>query len=176
VLGGYTLGLLATTASRLLQNAFYALQDTRTPARIAVLRVVIATLVAIPLMVFLDHFAVASFTGTAPQGSPLFFGAAGLSLGATAGAWSELLWLRAVLYRQTHVDLPWRPMTVMIGVALLAVLPAALIWWLLSGWPPVLVALSVLGAFAVAYLALAWLFRLSEMDAWAGRMLQRFRR
>jgi putative peptidoglycan lipid II flippase len=175
VLGGYTLGLLATTASRLLQNAFYALQDTRTPARIAVLRVVIATLVAIPLMVFLDHFAVASFTGTAPPGSPLFFGAAGLSLGATAGAWSELLWLRTVLYRQTHVDLPWRSISAMIGAALLAVLPAALVWWLLSGWSPVLVALLVLGAFAVAYLALAWLFRLSEMDAWAGRVLQHFR-
>jgi putative peptidoglycan lipid II flippase len=175
ILGGYTLGLLATTASRLLQNAFYALQDTRTPARIAVLRVVISTLVAIPLMFFLDHFAVASFTGTAPYGSPLFFGAAGLSLGATAGAWSELLWLRAVLYRQMHVDLPWRPISAMSGVALLAILPAALVWWLLSGWSPVLVALSVLGVFAGTYLALAWLFRLSEMDIWAGRMLHRFR-
>jgi putative peptidoglycan lipid II flippase len=176
ILGGYTLGLLATTASRLLQNAFYALQDTRTPARVAVLRVGISTLVSLPLMFFFDRFAVASLAGTAPHGSPLFFGAAGLSLGATAGAWSELLWLRAVLYRQTHVDLPWRPMTGMIGVALLAVLPAALVWWLLSAWPPVLVALLVLGVFAGTYLTLAWLFRLSEMDAWAGRVLRRFRR
>jgi putative peptidoglycan lipid II flippase len=174
ILGGYTLGLLATTASRLLQNAFYALQDTRTPARIAVLRVVISTLVSLPLMFVLDRFAVASFTDVAPHGSPLFFGAVGLSLGATAGAWSELFWLRAVLYRQTHVDLPWRPVTTMVGVALLAALPAALIWWLLSNWPPVLVAVCVLGAFAGIYLALAWVFRLSEMDVWAGRVL-RFR-
>ena len=175
ILGGYTLGILATTASRLLQNAFYALQDTRTPARIAVLRVVISTLVSIPLMFFLDRFAVASFTGTAPHGSPLFLGAVGLSLGATAGAWSELLWLRAVLYRQTHVGLPWRPLTTMVGVALLAVLPGALAWWLLSGWPPVLVAGCVLGTFAGTYLALARLFRLSEMNVWAGRLRQRFR-
>jgi putative peptidoglycan lipid II flippase len=174
ILGGYTLGLLATTASRLLQNAFYALQDTRTPARIAVLRVVISTLVAIPLMFFLDRFAVASFTGTAPLGSPLFFGAVGLSLGATAGAWSELLWLRTVLYRQTHVDLPWRPLTAMVGMALCAVLPGAFVWWLLSGWPPVLMAVCVLGMFAGTYLALARLCRLSEMEAWAGRVLQRW--
>jgi putative peptidoglycan lipid II flippase len=175
ILGGYTLGLLATTASRLLQNAFYALQDTRTPARIAVLRVVISTLVAIPLMFFLDRFAVASFTGTAPHGSPLFFGAVGLSLGATVGAWSELLWLRAVLYRQTHVDLPWRPLTTMVSVALLSIVPAVLVWWLLSDWTPVLVAVFVLGTFAGTYLTLARLFRLSEMHVWAGRVRQRFR-
>jgi putative peptidoglycan lipid II flippase len=175
VLGGYTLGLLATTASRLLQNAFYALQDTRTPARIAVFRVVISTLVSLPLMFWLDRFAVASFTDVAPHGSPLFFGAAGLSLGATAGAWSELLWLRTVLYRRAHVDLPWHSMTAMSGVALLSVLPAALVWWLLAGGPLVLVALLVLGVFAGTYVALARWFRLSEIDAWAGRVLRRFR-
>ena len=33
LLGGYTLGMLATTVSRLLQNSFYALHDTRTPGQ-----------------------------------------------------------------------------------------------------------------------------------------------
>jgi putative peptidoglycan lipid II flippase len=38
VLCGYSTGILATTTSRLLQNTFYALGDTRSPARIAAMQ------------------------------------------------------------------------------------------------------------------------------------------
>ncbi|MCZ7650751.1 MAG: hypothetical protein M5U13_06130 [Thermoanaerobaculia bacterium] len=49
-------GLPAATLSRSLQNAFYALRETRWPARVAVFRVVAGTAVAIPLMFWLDRF------------------------------------------------------------------------------------------------------------------------
>jgi putative peptidoglycan lipid II flippase len=39
ILAGYTLGMLATTLSRLLQNSFYAAGDTATPAKVAAVRV-----------------------------------------------------------------------------------------------------------------------------------------
>src|SRR5690606_24769766 len=42
VLAGYTIGLLASTASRLFANTFFALGDTRTPAKFALIRVLIA--------------------------------------------------------------------------------------------------------------------------------------
>ncbi len=42
VVAAFSLGLPATTASRLLQNGLYALDDARTPARLAVIRVVVA--------------------------------------------------------------------------------------------------------------------------------------
>ncbi len=45
VLAAYSLGMVATTAGRLLQNAFYALNDTKTPARIAVWRVAVSAVI-----------------------------------------------------------------------------------------------------------------------------------
>ena len=90
VLVTYSLGLLATTMSRLLQNAFYALGDTTTPAWIAVLRVTVSAALAVPLMVWLDGFALADVVGIPPADQPLFLGALGLGLGATGGAWVEL--------------------------------------------------------------------------------------
>ncbi|MGH9798534.1 MAG: murein biosynthesis integral membrane protein MurJ, partial [Candidatus Polarisedimenticolia bacterium] len=90
-LAAYTLGLPATTRSRLLQNAFYALSDTRTPARIAVARVAVSTAVAVPLMVALDRVPIGAVAGGAvagglvaggASGSGLFLGAVGLALGS----------------------------------------------------------------------------------------------
>src|SRR5207248_10168179 len=53
ILIGSTLGLLAVTLGRLYSSAFYALRDTRTPLRFAMLRVtltgVLGYLFAIPL-------------------------------------------------------------------------------------------------------------------------------
>ncbi len=176
ILCAYTLGLLATTASRLLQNAFYALHDTKTPAKIAVVRVVISTAVAVPLMLYLDRFAVAALTGTPAQEQALFFGAAGLAVGAAVGGWVELWLLRGVLHRRLRFDLPWRAVAPMVGLAVLAALPAVLAWWLLAGQPPLLVAALVVGTYGASYLGLARLFGFGELDVWAGRLLQRFRK
>src|SRR3954454_21400106 len=84
VLCGYSTGILATTTSRLLQNTFYALGDTRSPARIAAIRVVTSALVAVPTMFFLDRFRLASLVGPLPGGN-LFLGAVGLSLASGFG-------------------------------------------------------------------------------------------
>ncbi|MDP8987296.1 MAG: murein biosynthesis integral membrane protein MurJ, partial [Actinomycetota bacterium] len=59
VLAAFSLGLVATTASRLLQNGLYALGDTRTPARIAGLRVTLAAVLGALLMLQLDRVVVA---------------------------------------------------------------------------------------------------------------------
>src|SRR5690606_4496575 len=57
-LAAMTLGLLATTSSRLLQSALYAVGDTGRPARYAVVRVVVSLAVGSVLMLQLDRFAV----------------------------------------------------------------------------------------------------------------------
>ena len=44
VLIGYSLGLLATTQSRLFSSVFYAMQDSRTPFRFAVIRILVGTI------------------------------------------------------------------------------------------------------------------------------------
>lgn len=87
VLAAYALGLPASAASRTLSSAFYALRDTRTPARIAGLRIVLSLVVAALLIFPLDRIRIGVFG----------VGAAGLALGAAVAAWTEYVLLRRQL-------------------------------------------------------------------------------
>ena len=182
VLGGYSLGLLATTWSRLMQNAFYAHGDTRTPARIAAGRVAVSAAAAVPLMLWLDRFPLAAFvaapaSGWAAGDAPtpgLFLGAVGLALASAIGAWVELALLQSALRaRFGEFRLPVAALLRMSGTALLAAGPAAVVWVLLPAMHVALTALLVVGLFAAAYLGLARGFGLSELEAWTGRLCRR---
>jgi len=166
VLCGYSTGILATTTSRLLQNTFYALGDTRSPARIAALRVVSSALVAVPLMLFLDRFRLTSVVGPLP-GPVRYLGSVGLALASGFGAWMELAQLRRALRRRLpEFELPWREDARMVLLALAAALPGALAWWLLPrGLHPILAAAVVLGVYGTSYLALAKLARVEEVES-----------
>lgn len=166
VLCGYSTGILATTTSRLLQNTFYALGDTRSPARIAALRVGTSALVAIPLMFFLDRYRLTSLVGPLP-GRTLYLGSVGLALASGFGAWMELAQLRAALRRRLpEFELPWRKDARMVLLALAAALPGALVWWALPpALRPIFKAVLVLGTYGVSYLALAKLARLEEIES-----------
>ena len=87
VLAAYSLGLMASAASRMLSSAFYALRDTRTPARIAYLRVAVSLVVGASIMFPLDRFEIGG----------LHLGAAGLAVGSSVGAWLEYVLLRRSL-------------------------------------------------------------------------------
>jgi putative peptidoglycan lipid II flippase len=118
VLAGYTVGLLASTFSRLLQSALYAAGDARTPARTAVLRVALSSVLGVVLMVQLDRFAVTPdgvrLLGDLPALGPLAesardestsegvvrLGAAGLAVAAGLAAWVEYVLLRRAVRRQ----------------------------------------------------------------------------
>ena len=89
VLAGYALGMPASATSRLLTSAFYAVRNTRTPARIAYTRVVLSLGMGFALMFPLDRLEVGS----------LRLGATGLALGASLAAWVELILLRRALRR-----------------------------------------------------------------------------
>lgn len=169
VLGGYALGILATTLSRLLQNAFYALGDTKTPAWIAVTRVTISTLVAVPTMFWLDTIPLTRIVGPLP-GNTLYLGALGLSVGASVGAWVEVWRLRRALREpMPEVSVPWTAFFHMLGLAALALLPAWGLWALLPAWHVLLVAPLVGGTYAVAYLGSAALLGFDELEVWTQR-------
>ncbi|HEX9953129.1 MAG TPA: murein biosynthesis integral membrane protein MurJ [Rubricoccaceae bacterium] len=178
-LAAFALGLPATTASRLLQNAFYALGDTKTPARLAVWRLAVATVVGAGLMVVLERLSVTDVVGIAARpGEPLRLGAVGLALGASLGAWTELWALVRTLRRQAPTfRMPTGRAFQMLGLAGLASIPAATAQALLPGALPVLVrAAVVLGLFGATYLGLGAALGFSEGDAWTGRLLRRRRR
>ena len=90
VLAAYALGLPASGASRVLSSAYYALGDTRTPARIAYARIIVSAATGVSLMIPLDRHMVGD----------LGLGAAGLAVGASVGAWLELSLLKRGLGRR----------------------------------------------------------------------------
>ncbi len=144
ILAAFSVGLPATASSRVLSSAFYALHDTRTPARIAYLRVGVASVSGFLLMFPMDGFSIAS----------RHLGAAGLALGASAGGWIEYLLLRRALSRRIGAhgagSSPVLRITlastvaVAAGVGLQLVLPPA---------HPALVAVETLLPVGVVYLA-----------------------
>ncbi|MDX1495561.1 MAG: murein biosynthesis integral membrane protein MurJ, partial [Longimicrobiales bacterium] len=149
VLAAYALGLPASASSRVLSSAFYALRDTRTPAKMAYMRVGVAVVVGVALMIPADRLGFQA----------LRLGAAGLALGATVGAWIELFLLRRALkgYIGPHGPDAGRVLrllmaalsSALVGVALQVILPSA---------HPVVVALETLIPTGVVYLALtSWM-------------------
>jgi putative peptidoglycan lipid II flippase len=116
VIAAFSLGLPATTASRLMQNALYALGDARTPARLAALRVMVGTLVGLVLMFPLDRLTIAggriagwddvlafgplADTLRRNPGNIPHLGIVGLALGASVSSWLE--------YRLLSTALAWR--------------------------------------------------------------------
>ena len=90
VLAAYALGLPASGVSRVLSSAYYALGDTRTPARIAYARIIVSAAAGVSLMFPLDRHMVGG----------LGLGATGLAVGASVGAWLELSLLKRSLGRR----------------------------------------------------------------------------
>jgi putative peptidoglycan lipid II flippase len=176
VLCGYSTGILATTTSRLLQNTFYALGDTRSPARIAAMRVGTSVLMALPLMYLLDRVPLSALVGPLP-GAPLFLGSVGLSLASGFGAWMELYQLRRALRRRLpEFELPWREDARMVLIALGAALPAAVVWWLLPAVPILVKAGVVLGTYGLTYLLICRLAGVEEVESFVSGLRRRLKR
>jgi putative peptidoglycan lipid II flippase len=163
VLAGYALGLLATNVSRLLQNVFFALGDTATPARAATERVLLAAALSVPAMIALDRLA---FEPGGPHLGPL-----GLALGSAVGAWWELFRLRRRLRGSLPaLTLPAAAFGRMLVLAAGAAGVAGVLWWALAGRAPWwAISLAVPGAFAFTYLAVAAIRRWPELASWTGR-------
>ena len=179
VLSAYSLGMIATTAGRLLQNAFYALNDTKTPARIAVWRVAVSAVIGAGLMFWFDRYSVNQLFGIPAEGDPLRLGAVGLALGSAVGAWIEL-WRLVAALRQHDAGfrLPWAAALRMLGLAGLAAIPAAAVRWFVPAdvAPIWAYGVGVIAVYGLSYLALGHLFDFDESDAWLGRFLRRLKR
>src|SRR4029450_13017736 len=84
ILAGSSVGLLASTLGRLYSSTYYALRDTRTPLRYAIVRVALTTVLG-----FLAAKGLPPLLGIASK-----WGTAGLTASAGAAGWVEFLMLR----------------------------------------------------------------------------------
>lgn len=163
ILAGSTVGLLASTLGRLYSSTYYALHDTRTPLRYAIIRVTLTTLLgylfALPLPIAL---------GINPK-----WGVAGLTASAGIAGWIEFALLRRTLNRRIgktglaagYVIKLW-----------LAALVAAGIGWglklLLGDLHPIPLAAIVLGGYGISYFAITLALGISASQAVVGRLLR----
>ena len=105
ILIGSTVGLLAATLGRLYSSAFYALRDTRTPLRFAMIRValtgILGYLFALPLRpLLIEALQLAHVPLPLIQGSTKPLGAIALTATAGVAGWLEFVLLRRSLGRR----------------------------------------------------------------------------
>ena len=167
ILAGSTIGLLASTLGRLYASTYYALHDTRTPLRYAVIRVALTTALGYVFAIPLPRLI-----GIDPK-----WGAAGLTASAGIAGWVEFALLRASLNRRigrtglssSYIARLW-----------LSAIGGALVGWgikfAIGQRHPIIVAALVLAPYGLAYFAIASLLRVSEANAVIGRALKILRR
>jgi putative peptidoglycan lipid II flippase len=103
ILCGSTIGLLAATLGRLYSSAFYALGDTRTPLRFAIVRVTATAILGVtlafplrPLIVSLLR-EVMGLPMPAIDSAELALGAVGITIASALAGWLEWALLRRAL-------------------------------------------------------------------------------
>jgi putative peptidoglycan lipid II flippase len=167
ILAGSAVGLLASTLGRLYSSAYYALRDTRTPLRYAVVRVALTTglgyLCSIPLPIWI---------GINPR-----WGAAGLTASAGVAGWVEFLLLRRTL--NGRIGRTGLAAALMAKLWISAAVAAGAAWAVKIGTGhgdhPIRAAVVILGMYGVVYFAIAYWLRVEEC-AGALRRVARLRR
>lgn len=185
ILMGSVIGLLAATWGRLYSSAFYALKDTRTPLKFALLRVsltvVLGLLFAFP---FRPVITAALLGGLALFGGPMIpaidnaelaLGAVGLTASAGLAGWIEFLLLKRTLEKRigsTGVAASY--MTRVWGSALTAATAAVFLNLslrpLLASIPGRISGALPIAFFGFLYLVMTWLIGIDEAAGLARRL------
>ncbi|MBV8773141.1 MAG: murein biosynthesis integral membrane protein MurJ [Deltaproteobacteria bacterium] len=164
ILAGSAVGMLAATMSRLYNSTYYALSDTRTPLRFALVRVALTLLLG-----YLAAIVLPPQLGVARR-----WGVAGLSASAGIAAWVEFSLLRRELNRRLGATGLERSYLVRLwGMALAASIAALAAQFSLHTGPR-LTALAVIPLYGTVYLGLAYLLRVPELSRLAGQAFRRF--
>lgn len=194
VLLGSAAGLLATTSSRLLQSVLYGRGDARTPARLAIVRVTIGTLLGLLLMFQLDRFELAGAgvglaasaqlpaLGPLPEvvrdTASLRLGALGLTIGASIGALVEYQLLRTLVEQRlgARVRIGGRSRGRLALSTLVALVAAVAIRPVATSLTPVLGGAVGVATVAAAHIGTALLLGVDEATAILDVVRRRVRR
>ncbi|MGI8509822.1 MAG: murein biosynthesis integral membrane protein MurJ [Gemmatimonadaceae bacterium] len=153
ILIGSTVGLLASTLGRLDSSTYYALRDTRTPLKFAIVRIALTTVLGV-----LFAFWVPGWLGLDPK-----LGAAGLTASAGIAGWVEFALLRRGLTRRIgRTGLKARYVISLWIPALVAAVLGSLFRLVIPTSRPLLLAGFSLVTFGVAYILLGSYMRIPE--------------
>jgi putative peptidoglycan lipid II flippase len=155
ILAGSTVGLLASTLGRLYSSTYYALHDTRTPLRYAVIRVTLTTVLG-----YLCAIPLPPTIGLDPK-----WGVAGLTASAGVAGWVEFALLRRTLNRRIgHTGLPLSFVAKLWTAAAVGACASFSLKLLSSGLHPIPLAVIVLGVYGILYFAVASAIGLPEAN------------
>jgi len=167
-LAGCSLGLLSSTLGRLYVSTFYALEDTRSPLWIAMVRVALTTSLG-----YVASVEVPKRLGIDPS-----WGIVCLTVSSSVVGWLEFSLLRAKLHaRLGRAGLPWSFLW-KIGVASLLASAVGmgvktLVHLLVPRLPPYLAAIPVFACFGFVYFGITHVFRVAEAASVMNRVIGR---
>ena len=167
ILAGSTVGLLASTLGRLYSSTYYALRDTRTPLRYAIIRVTLTTVLG-----YLCALPLPRAIGVDPQ-----WGVAGLTASAGIAGWIEFALLRATLNKRIgHTGVP---LAFVSKLWIAAAVGAAVGWAIklfLGPHHPLVVAIAVLIPYGLVYFGITSFLGLPEARVLFDRAFSMLRR
>ena len=167
ILAGSTFGLLSSTLGRLYSSTYYALRDTRTPLRFAIVRVILTTVLGILFAFPLPHLL----------GVEARWGAAGLTISAGISSWVEFALLRRALNRRIgNTGLPFEYLGKLWSAALLAASAGYGIHHFFRHHSPILVAVAVLAPYGIIYFAAILALGLDEARGFLSGMTRKVSR
>jgi putative peptidoglycan lipid II flippase len=163
ILAGSAVGLLASTLGRLYASTYYALRDTRTPLRYAIVRVVLTSglgyLFAIPLPRLL--------------GIDAHWGVAGLTASAGIAGWVEFVLLRRTL--NARIGRTGLPASFVARLWFSAALAAAIAWGvkdLVGARPAILLAALTIVPYGAVYFGATAALGIPEVRTVLGRVMR----
>jgi putative peptidoglycan lipid II flippase len=164
ILAGSGVGLVASTVGRLYSSAYYALRDTRTPLRFAIVRVILTTALG-----YFCSRPLPKLLGVDP-----FWGAAGLTASAGFAAWVEFVLLRRGM--NLKIGRSEFPASYFARLWAAAIVGAAVAWGVKIGLHPqrpVLNGLLILVPYGAVYLGCTSLMGIEQASALVRRVLRR---
>ncbi len=163
IIAGSAVGLLASTLGRLYASTYYALRDTRTPLRFAVIRVVLTTALGFLCSIPLPHWL-----GIDPK-----WGAAGLTASAGVAGWLEFTLLRRALNRR--IGSTGLPGSLVAKLWLSALVAAAAAWAVklaVGASHPLSGGMAIVATYGLVYFTAAWLLRIEECASAVRRVMR----
>jgi putative peptidoglycan lipid II flippase len=163
ILAGSTIGLLASTLGRLYASTYYALHDTRTPLRYAIVRVTLTTVLG-----YLFAIPLPPAIGLDPK-----WGVAGLTASAGIAGWIEFALLRRSLNKR--IGKTGLPLGYVLKLWLAAAASAGAGWAIklaIGAYHPAIVAVLVLLPYGLIYFAVTAVLRVPELNSVLGRVFR----